>query len=146
MLASDKMILSLIPQRPPMVMVDSLDTCNEEATVTSLKIKEHNVFVTDGIFSASGLLEAMAQTAAVRTGWLLKNKPGSAGMQVPVGVIGSIKNFRLYFRPATGSVITTTVKVDFEMMNATLVKGKVEVDGKLAAGAELNIFLTGSES
>lgn len=146
MLASGHQILEMIPQRPPMVMVSNLIACDKEVTVTNLEVKEDTIFVSGGSLSASGLLEAMAQTAAVRTGWLLKNKTGTANKKVPVGVIGSIKNFRMHFRPPAGSTITTTIKVGFEMLNATLVKGKVELNGQLAAEAELQIFLTETES
>lgn len=125
-----------------MVMVESLLSCDEKTTITSLTIRQDNIFLNNGLFSPSGMMEAMAQTAAARTGWIVKNNPGSGNKKVPVGVIGSIKNFRLYFQPAAGMVLTTTIEVQLEIMQATMVKAKVEVEGKLAAEAELQIFLT----
>ena len=142
MLASGNMILELIPQRPPMVMVGKLLECDEKSTTTSLTISENNVFVSRKLFSPSGLLESMAQTAALRTGWLLRNKPGNASKNIPVGVIGSIKNFRLNFQPAAGSEIITTINVEYEFGNATLISGKVLSNDRLAAEAEMQIFLT----
>ena len=142
MLASGDIILELIPQRPPMVMVGKLLACDEKSTTTSLKINENNVFVSRNLFSPSGLLESMAQTAALRTGWLLRNKPGDANKKIPVGVIGSIKNFKLYFMPAAGTEIFTTIIVEYEFGNATLISGNVESGGRLAAEAEMQIFLT----
>jgi predicted hotdog family 3-hydroxylacyl-ACP dehydratase len=142
MLSSGTAILDLLPQRPPMVMVEGLLCCDEKTTMTSLTIREDNIFLKKGHLSPSGMLESMAQTAAARTGWMVKNKSGSENKKVPVGVIGSIKNFKLYFQPATGMVLTTTIEVQFEIMQATLVKARVEAEGKLAAEAELQIFLT----
>ena len=145
MLASEKEILDLIPQRPPMVMIENLLRCDGKVTITNLNIREDNIFLNMTGFSASGLMETMAQTAAARTGWLLKRGSASDNKKAPIGVIGSIKNFRLYFQPAAGNVITTTVEVLYEIMQATIVNARVEVEGKLAAEAELQIFLTESD-
>jgi hypothetical protein len=78
----------------------------------------------------------------LRTGYLLKKQAGGENKKVPVGVIGSIKNFRLHFRPGVGSVMTTTVTVDHEVLSASVVRAKTEVDGRIAAESELQIFLT----
>jgi 3-hydroxymyristoyl/3-hydroxydecanoyl-(acyl carrier protein) dehydratase len=142
MLVSEENILELIPQRQPMVMIDYLESCDEKQAVSRLTIREDNIFLNSNGLTASGMMEAMAQTAAARTGYLLKNHPESSNKKVPVGVIGSIKNFRLYFQPPVGSVIKTTVEIEHEVLMATIVKGKVEVDGKTAAEAELQIYIT----
>jgi predicted hotdog family 3-hydroxylacyl-ACP dehydratase len=146
MLSSGTAILDLLPQRPPMVMVENLLSCDEKTTVTSLTLHEDNIFLDNGLFSPSGMMESMAQTAAARTGWLVKSKSGSENKKVPVGVIGSIKNFRLHFQPSAGMVLTTTIEVQLELLQATMVKARVEAGGKLAAEAELQIFLTETAS
>ena len=142
MLVSEDNITELIPQRPPMVMVDSLVCCDEKQVISRLAIHKDNIFTDSRGFTASGMMETMAQTAALRTGYLMKKKPEGANKKAPVGVIGSIKNFRLYFQPEAGSVILTTVNVEHEVLLATVVKAKVEVEGKLAAESDLQIFLT----
>ena len=142
MLVSEENILELIPQRPPMVMIDGLVSCDEKQALARLTIREDNIFLNSNGFSASGMMEAMAQTAAARTGYLLKNHPESANKKIPVGVIGSIKNFRLYFQPQIDSILNITVEIAHEVLMANIVKGKVEVDGKLAAEAELQIYIT----
>jgi 3-hydroxymyristoyl/3-hydroxydecanoyl-(acyl carrier protein) dehydratase len=142
MLASGKKILDLIPQRPPIVMVDKLLSCDGQTTVTQLLVRKDNIFLHKDKLSPAGLMESMAQTAAARTGWLLKNRPEGENKRAPIGVIGSIKNFRLHLQPAAGKTITMTVEVQYEIMQATIVSAKVEVEGNLAAEAELKIFLT----
>ena len=142
MLVSEENILELIPQRFPMVMADCLVSCDEKQVVSQLTIRKENIFLGLHGFTSSGMMEAMAQTAAARTGYFLKNQPESSNKKVPIGVIGSIKNFRLYFQPAPGSVIITTVNIEHQILQATVVKGKVEADGKLAAECDLQVFIT----
>lgn len=142
MLVSEDKILQLIPQRPPMVMFHELWSCDSKKVVTRFTVRKDNIFLDENGLSASGLLENMAQTAAARIGWLMKNQPGSENNMPPVGVIGSIKNFRLHFRPAPGSILETTVDIEHEVLQATIVKGRVEVNGILAAETEMQIFIT----
>ena len=146
MLVSEYNILELIPHKPPMVMVDRLLLCNETRGVTVLNIREDILFCENGHFSAAGMIENMAQTAAARLGWLMKEKAGGEKIKAPVGVIGSVKNFRLHFNPEVGSDLVTTIHIEHEMLMATVLTGKVEVDGQLAAEAELQIFLTDDQS
>lgn len=142
MLVSEENILELIPQRYPMVMLDSLVSCDEKQVVSQLTIRQDNLFLNRHGLTSAGMMEAMAQTAAARTGFLMKNQPGGANKKIPVGVIGSIKNFRLNFQPLIGSVIVTTISIEHEVLQATVVKGKVEMNGELAAESDLQIFLT----
>jgi len=142
MLVSEENILELIPQRYPMVMINCLVSCNEKQAVSQLTIRRDNIFLNNDGLTSSGMMEAMAQTAAARTGYLLRNQPESGNKKVPTGVIGSIKYFRLYCQPQIGSVVVTTINIEHEVLQATVVKGIVEVDGKLAAECDLQIFLT----
>jgi len=142
MLVSEDNILELIPQRPPMVMVDTLVLCNEKQVISQFTIRPDNIFMDRNGFTASGMMEVMAQTAAARTGYLMKNQAKGANKEVPIGVIGSIKNFRQFFQPCIDSKIITTLVVTYELMNVTRVTAKVELDGQLVAKGELQIYIT----
>jgi 3-hydroxyacyl-[acyl-carrier-protein] dehydratase len=142
MLISEENILELIPQRYPMVMIDSMVACDEKKAVSRLTIRQDNLFLNGHGFTTEGMMENMAQTAAARTGYLLLNKQESSGFKAPIGVIGSIKNFRMYCQPPIGSVIITTISIEHEVLQATVVKGKVEMNGELAAESDMQIFLT----
>jgi 3-hydroxymyristoyl/3-hydroxydecanoyl-(acyl carrier protein) dehydratase len=142
MLVSEDKILQLIPQRYPMVMIDRLVSCGDKQAVSQLEIRRDNIFLDEKGFTASGLMENMAQTAAARTGWLMNSKDGGVLKKVPVGVIGSIKNCKIYFQPETDSMLETTITIEHEVLLATVVYGKVEVNGKLAAECEMQIYLT----
>lgn len=142
MLVSEENIPGLIPQRFPVVMIAELLDCDEKYAVSRLTIREDNLFASANGFTAPGMMEAMAQTAAARTGYLLQIQQDGANKKPPVGVIGSIKNFRSYFEPPAGAVITTTIEIEYEVLQATVIKGRVETGGRLAAECEMQIFLT----
>jgi predicted hotdog family 3-hydroxylacyl-ACP dehydratase len=136
-------ILDLLPQRPPMVMLDRLIFCEGQVARGTLLVTADNVFTRDGVLTESGLIEAMAQTAAARTSLLQHSRAGEEKKAAAVGVIGSIKDFRLAFLPKTGQVIQTEIELLHEFMNASVIKGRVTVDGAEACSTEMKIFLTG---
>lgn len=59
-------IHELLPQQEPFVMIGSLIHFNHKCTITETEIKSDNIFVDNGCFSASGLMENIAQTCAAR--------------------------------------------------------------------------------
>jgi predicted hotdog family 3-hydroxylacyl-ACP dehydratase len=141
MLAQGNDIFNLIPQRPPMVMVDKLFECNDMTAVTGLKITPENIFVTNGCFNESGLIENIAQSAALMTGWLAINQQGGE-QKIHMGVIGGVKEFQVHFLPKLDSEIITQIEVLYRIANATIVYGKVKVDAGVASEGELKIFTT----
>lgn len=137
MLLKGAQILELIPQRPPMVMVDKLFTVEEKKTVTGLTIRPENIFVMDGLFREPGIIENIAQSAAVGVGYFFHNKEE----KIPTGFIGAIKNLIINFLPEANSELNTEIIVEHEVFNATLIKGSVFLQGKLVAECEMKIFL-----
>jgi 3-hydroxymyristoyl/3-hydroxydecanoyl-(acyl carrier protein) dehydratase len=143
MLAEGDNLLKLIPQRPPMVMVGALLSCDDKKTVCNLQLEESNIFIEKGIFTTPGIMELMAQTAATRTGWLASSSNDGGDFKPPIGVIGSISKFKLYRQPLTGETLKSEVEVQNEIFNATLAACRVFSGEKLIAEAELKIFITG---
>ena len=84
-------ITDLIPQRPPMVMVDRVLHSSREDTETVFEIREDNILLEDGHLTMAGLIENMTQSCACRMGCncLLDGTP------VKIGVVGEIKNCTL---------------------------------------------------
>jgi predicted hotdog family 3-hydroxylacyl-ACP dehydratase len=142
---SEENILELIPQRDPMVMIDKLLACDDTSAVSELTVRMDNIFLLRNRLTSGGMMEAIAQTAAARTGYLLKNQAETSEKEIPIGVIGSIKNFRMYFQPAVGSVLKTTITVEHEVLQATIIKGKIEFNNDLVAESDMQIFLTGDQ-
>ncbi len=142
MLAEAEKILRLIPQRPPMVMVDKLLSCDESSCTTTLKLRKDNLFVSQGEFLEPGLIENMAQTAAIRTGWLASGRDEGDKTHIPIGVIGAVKNFKLSSLPRLGDELTTTIKVLFEFGDASVIQANILSGNKAVAECEMKIFLT----
>ncbi len=126
-----------IPQRDPFVMVESLWVNDEEKTITSLTVLETNVLTENGSLTESALLENMAQTAAVRVGYHCKQNK----LEVPVGFITAIKDFKVYAYPKVGQIIYTEAQQVNEVMNFTIVRGRVYVEEVLIAEAEVRVFI-----
>lgn len=108
---------NLIPQKFPFVMVDKLLSFSENEITAGLTVPETNIFVNEGVFQEAGLIEHMAQSVALYTGYqfFLKQEPA------PVGYIGSIKTIEIFQLPQLGAEIETTVNVLHEIMGVTLV-------------------------
>ena len=59
----------LIPQKAPFVMVDKLLHFEENKVVAGFSISEENIFTQNKKFTAPGLIEHMAQSVALYTGY-----------------------------------------------------------------------------
>lgn len=108
---------SLIPQRSPFVMVNELTEYSENHLISGFEIKEDNIFVQNGIFQASGLIEHQAQSVALHTGY----KYYLLGKDAPTGYIGAIKSFEAEALPKTGDRLKSEVTILNEVMGVTLV-------------------------
>jgi len=131
-------ILSLIPQKPPFVMIDQLQYSDETISRSSFRITAENIFTINGQFAEAGLLENIAQTAAARTGYIsrLENKP------VGIGYIGSVKNLEIFALPQTNDELLTEIKIEDKVFNVSVISGKVWCNDKLIAQCEMKVFMT----
>lgn len=136
MLANRSDILQYIPQRTPIVMVHELLAATDDHVVTQLSIEPENVFLSSGSFAEPGLVENIAQSAAVHVGYQcsLKNLP------IPIGYIAAVKDLKVFSLPRQNSTITTSVKVINKVLDITVVQGKVEHNGDLLCSCEMRIF------
>ena len=100
-------ITTLIPQRPPFVMVDRIVSCDDTDAVTELTVRQDNILLEDTHLSSAGVVENMAQSCAVRMGCgnVLKNEP------IRLGYIGEVKNLKIYRLPKLDEVLNTEVHV-----------------------------------
>ena len=130
-------ILELIPQRPPFVMVDSLIYCDLSITRTQLEVRADNIFNDGGRLSTAGICENIAQTCAVRLGYLSL----ASGQSVKLGYIGAISNMQVFRTPVTGETMVTEIKVLQEVFNITLVHAVVKCGDELIAQTDLKIAL-----
>lgn len=111
-------IENLIPQKSPFVMVDALLGFSNTHVISSFKISESNILFKNQTLSEAGLIENMAQTVALHTGYdfFLKGEPA------PTGYIGSIKDVQIATLPQLNDIINTEARILQEFMGVTLVE------------------------
>ena len=130
-------ILDLIPQRPPMVLIDQLISVTEKSAVGRLFIRESNVFCENGFLQEGGLMEFIAQTAAAYEGY----RQLSLQEQVKPGFIGGIKNLSVHFLPEINTEIQSEIIVDSELLGYTLITGKIFQKNTVIAECEMRILV-----
>jgi len=132
-------IVPLIPQKPPFVMVGKLVSTNENTTLSSFAINEDNIFVRNNLFQEAGLMENIAQTAALRAGYnaSIENKP------IAVGYIGAVSHFEIFDLPKVGDEITTMIATQNQIFDITVLSGRIWVENKLIAQCEMKVFSRG---
>lgn len=130
-------ILSYIPQRPPFVMVETLESCEEHFASTSFRVRPDHIFLENGFLGEPALVENIAQTAAARIGYICQqeNRP------VPVGFIGAVQNLKIHELPRIGDQLQTTISIINQIFNATIIEGDIKIDGKSIASCEMRIFI-----
>lgn len=128
----------LLPQQEPFVMISRLTHFDEVTTKTETDIQAENIFVEDGRFSASGLIENIAQTCAARIGYVNKYilKKG-----IQIGFIGAVRNLEVTALPQVGETIVTSVDVKEEVFGMTLAEAVVTQGDRTLVTTEIKIAI-----
>ncbi|MBR5807460.1 MAG: pseudouridylate synthase [Alistipes sp.] len=133
---------TVLPQQEPFVMIGTMTHFELMTSTTETEIKESNIFVTDGQFSAAGMMENIAQTCAARVGfynkYILKK-------EVQVGFIGAIRNYVVNELPKVGSTIVTKVDILEEIFGMTLATAEIKCEGRVVATAEIKLSVRNVE-
>lgn len=133
---------AILPQQEPFVMIGTLTSFEMTTSTTETEIKGENIFVDNGTFSASGLMENIAQTCAARIGfynkYILKK-------DVQVGFIGAIRNYVVNELPKVGSTIITKVDILEEVFGMTLANAEVRCGDRVLATAEIKLSIRSIE-
>lgn len=130
-------LLKLIPHRTPMVMVDTLVKANEETATSTLLINKKNIFLSNGELAEAGIIEHIAQTAALRIGYICRLK----GEPVRNGFIGSFKKFKLRRKAKTGELLKTDLKVVQTVGNITMISALVYANDEHIADCTMTVAL-----
>ncbi len=136
-------IHELLPQQEPFVMIDKLVHFDRTLTVTETTVKADNIFVDEGYFSASGLMENIAQTCATRIGYVNKY---ILKKDIQLGFIGAVRNFEVLGLPKVGDLLTTCVEVKEEIFGMTLAEAHIECKGQTLVTTEMKIAVREGES
>jgi 3-hydroxyacyl-[acyl-carrier-protein] dehydratase len=136
-LAQQEHVEKLLPQKFPFVMVDTLFSFTEDSIRSGYRVDEKNIFVDSGRFAEAGLIEHMAQSVALHTGYqyFLRNQPA------PTGYIGSIKEINIFCLPAVNDEIVTEVNILQEFMGITLVAISTTLNAVEIASGQMKTVL-----
>lgn len=132
-------VLDLLPQRPPIVMIDRLASCQSASSRSELAVRADNIFCdSEGRFTAFGMMENIAQTCAAHIGYcsLLTGQP------IRLGFIGAMRHARVHRLPRVGERLTTQIDVLEEVFGMMLVAATVSVDGQAVCECEMKIALS----
>ncbi len=135
MLLQGQAVIDLLPQKPPMVMIDSLLEVDEMKCKTSFTIKEGHLFCVSGKFEAAGLIENMAQTAAIQSGYMAQQQQEKP----PIGFIAGIKRLEINGLPKVGESIETVIEMTQQVFNIRLIIAQIYVHQELLASCEMKI-------
>ena len=130
-------ILNLIPQRPPIVMVDSFFGFEENRSYSGLTVTTDNLFCEAGRLQEPGIIEHIAQSAAARIGFIYTRQKEP----VPLGFIGSVDKLKIYNLPEAGMKLFTEITVVQEVFDITLISAQVKAEEELIAECKMKIFI-----
>ena len=141
MLLSSQAVIDLLPQKPPMVMIDSLLLAEEARCRSGFSINAGHLFVNENIFREAGLIENIAQTAAIQASYLAQQ----AGRTPPGGFIAGIKRLEISALPMVGERIETEIEIVNKVLDIRVLEAKVFLDGREIASCEMKILVTERE-
>ena len=119
-------------------MVSTLTYFDDFCTRSTFHVSKDNVFVKNNNFQEAGLLENMAQTAALGAGYKAKslNKP------VSLGYIGSVKDFEIFTLPKINADLITEVTIQDQIFDVMICSGKIWQDETLVAQCKMKVFIS----
>jgi len=118
-------------------MIGDLIDANENMATSRFLINSDNILVEEGVFSVSGLLENIAQTAAAQVGYLCAQN----NIPVPIGFIGAISKVKVDKLPQLNSIIETLIEVKQEIFDVILISGEVKQEGKSLISCQMKIMI-----
>lgn len=130
-------IKQYIPQREPVIMIDTIFEVTETTSKTELTIESDNIFVEDNCFRESGLMEHIAQSAAGGLGYRCQQK----GEAVPLGFIAALKKLAVHKLPSVGDSIQTTITITNQVFNTSIVQAQTFLNNEEIVNCEMRIFV-----
>ncbi|RPH50379.1 MAG: SPASM domain-containing protein [Desulfobacteraceae bacterium] len=127
----------IIPQMPPMRVIDTIDKLGERSAQCSVLIKEEMPFTgKDGSVDRVAYLEMMAQAIAALNGFRNMDSSDSA----PEGYLLGAKNLKINKTAFAGDRLSIMVFKYARYGGFGIVKGVVKRDGEILAEGEIKIW------
>jgi predicted hotdog family 3-hydroxylacyl-ACP dehydratase len=136
---ADVDVLTLLPQRPPFVMVDKLLSVNDTSARTEFTVRADSVFTHNNNFTEAGVIENIAQTCAAGMGYV-HSRAHRCGVRI--GFLSAVRNLGFKRLPKTGERLHTCVSFMECVMDMLLLKSVVTINDEVIAEGEMKIFIT----
>ena len=130
-------LYQLIPQRNPVVMVDTFFCADEESAETGLHVQSGNLFCEGNLLRETGLIEHVAQSAAAFAGYA----PYTRGEQPKLGFIGEVKKFKITRLPHVGEFLHTRLRILGEAAGVTLIAAETTSGEETVANCQMKILI-----
>ena len=135
-------IKELIPQRDPIIMIDTFYDATESEADTGFTISDDTLFCDDGFLTEPGLIEHIAQSASAFAGYKAK----VANKTTPLGFIGEVKKCRIHFLPRVGDELRTHIRILSEVLGVSLLTAETKVNGVMAVQCQMKIFIENDDA
>lgn len=132
-------IENLIPHRPPMCWLKSLDDCTATTATATACFAADDFAVVEGKVLETALIECVAQTVAAALGQRARSggdKPGPAAN----GMLIAASNFKIVSHPSAGQALRIEVRETRRLGPMLLVAGTISCDGQVVASGELSLY------
>ena len=130
-------LYKLIPQRNPIVMVDTFFCADEESAETGLHVHSGIYFCEGGFLREPGMIEHVAQSAAAFAGYA----PFTKGESPKLGFIGEVKKFMIVRLPKVGEFLHTRLRVLGEAAGVILISAETKSGEEVLATCQMKIFI-----
>lgn len=137
-------VMNLIPQRPPVVMVDRLLRADEQSAVSVFEIRHDSFMVENGALLPAALIENIAQTCAAQLGYI--DRCTSPDSNVRIGFVGAVKDLKILKPARVGDILTTETRIIEQIGDMKLIAASVECNGDCIATSEMKIALSQIET
>lgn len=130
-------VIHYIPHRAPFVLVDTLYVCTTNGAEAGYLIRS-NPMMEDGLFTEAGMLEHVAQSVALRAGWLGR-QPG----QLPsfsMGYIAGIKDACFYRQVPLGTSLRTHFQIKIQFQQLVLIEAVTYGDEQRLLDCQLQLY------
>ena len=130
-------IEKLIPHRPPMRWIASLESCSDTAAVGTAIFQPGDFPVAENSLLESALVECVAQTVAASLA--RRAQTADPFNRQFNGVLAAVSNFKIESKPPLGKTLRIEVRELKRFGPMLLVSGVITCDGHLVASGELTL-------
>ena len=128
---------ALVPQAPPMVLLDGIESLGDSEIRARVTVRQDSMFARDGGVPVHVGIEYMAQTCAAFAGYEARQSGG----EPQIGLLLGTRKFsatRAFFQP--GDVLSVIAVLSYREEGMGVFDCVVECDGDVVAQAGLTVF------